>query len=267
MNQKRAAIYKRVSTIEQAKEGYSLDSQEKNLQKYCSFKNYHVVGIYADEGISGKDTINRPSYMSLMSDAKERKFDIVVIWTVSRLSRSVADLYNTWKMLNQYGIEIESQSECFDTSSAMGRAMFGIIAVFSQLESDITSERVKNAARERAEQGKRTCNEVLGYDVCGKDTFAVNERESEIVKYIFDKFVEFRSFSAIAECCKLKCYTGKRGRELKAESVKKILRCPLYVSYNRFLGELYKGQHEPIIELSIYNKVQRLIGGREVNIK
>ena len=257
---RRAALYKRVSTPEQAREGYSLEAQERNLRRYCDYKGYLIVGTYADEGISGRYTANRPDFTRLMADARAHEFDVVVVWSISRLSRSVRDLYNTWGELRNYDVEIESQSESFDTSSAMGRAMFGIIGVFAQLESDVTSERVSAAMRERAEQGKRTCNDVLGYDNCGKDTFTVNGREAEIVRYIYNKYAEFRNLSAVAECCQLSGYTGKRSRPLKAESVKKILTCPIYVGYNRYMGNLYHGQHEPIISLKLYNSVQQALG-------
>lgn len=256
----KAAIYRRVSTEEQAREGYSLDAQYRNLTKYCEYKGYVVVAAYVDEGVSARTTKNRHGFMQMMADAKDGKFNIIVSWSVSRLSRSVADLYNTWERLKQYGVEIESQSENFDTSTAIGTAVFGLIGVFAQLESDITSERVKVAARERAEQGKRTCSDVLGYDRCGKDTLAVNDQEAEIVRYIYGKYIEYRNLSAVAECCRLNGYTGKRGRQLKAESIKKILSCPVYVGCNRFKGELYKGAHEPIITTKTYSKAQRMLG-------
>ncbi len=255
----RAVIYRRVSTEEQAREGYSLAAQKSNLLKYCNLKEYEVVGMYADEGLSGRNIKKRPEFLRMLEDAQQEKFDVIIIWSISRLSRSVADLYNTWVILEKFGVSIESQTEAFDTNTAMGRAMFGLLGVFAQLESDVTSERVKVATRERAEQGKRTCHYILGYDNLGKDSFSINEKESEIIRYIYQKYIEFRNFSAVAECCNLKGYRGKLGKPFKAESIKKILMCPVYIGYNRFKGKLYKGDYKPLIDVKMFDKIQRLL--------
>ena len=255
----RAVIYKRVSTLDQAQEGYSLSAQDTALRKYCVYKGYTIVAEYADEGISGKCTNNRPGFMRMLQDASNKKYDVIVIWSLSRLSRSVSDLYNTWSILNRYNINIESQTENFDTSTAMGKAIFGLLAIFAQLESDLTSERVKFAAHERASQGKRTCNEVLGYDNCGKDTFTINANEAKIVKYIFDQYLQLKNLLTVSEKCDARSYKGKRGKDIKAESVKKILSNPIYVGFNKFHDNLYQGNHDPIINKETYNKVQALL--------
>lgn len=90
-NKKQVAIYIRVSTLDQARDGYSLDAQEKTLRKWCEERKYNVYDLYADKGISGKDIKHRPDINRLLNDAKNGKFDLVLFWALSRFTRSVSD--------------------------------------------------------------------------------------------------------------------------------------------------------------------------------
>lgn len=259
MAKNRVAIYIRVSTLDQVREGYSLDAQEKALRKWCEDKKYIVHDVYADEGISGKDFEHRPEMLRLMNDAKEKCFDIVAFWALSRFTRSVQDLYATLEKFQKWDISMVSHTEAFDTSTPMGRAMIGIIGVFAQLERELTGERVAVAMQERAEQGKRTCNEILGYDNVGKDSFRINEKEAEYVRFCFEKYIERKSLSEVAELCNQKGYRGKRGKKPTAWSIEKILSHPQYCGYNVFHGILYKGDYEPIVSVKTFNKAHSIL--------
>ena len=184
MNKKRVAIYIRVSTLDQAQEGYSLDAQEKTLRKWCDDRKYTIYDLYADRGISGKDIEHRPDMNRLLKDAKKNEFDVVLFWALSRFTRSVSDLYHTMENFQKWNVDMISYTESFDTSTPMGRAMIGIVGVFSQLERELTSERVSAALAERAAQGKRTCSEILGYDLDGRDSFKINTKEAEYVRFV-----------------------------------------------------------------------------------
>ena len=120
MTQKRVAIYIRVSTLDQAEEGYSLEAQEKSLRKWCHDRKYDVYDLYADRGISGKDIDHRPDMTRLLSDARQEKFDLVLFWSLSRFTRSVADLYRTMELLEKHNIDLVSYTESFETSTPMG---------------------------------------------------------------------------------------------------------------------------------------------------
>lgn len=255
----RAAIYVRVSTLDQAREGYSLEAQEASLRKYCRDKGYEIVDLYADRGISGKDIDHRPDMRRLITDAKSGKFDVVVFWALSRFTRSVADLYNVMQILDAHHVALASYTEPFDTTSPIGRAMIGIVGVFAQLERELTGERVRAAMDTRAAHGKRTCGEVLGYDLDGKDSFKINPHEAEYVRYVYDTYLTVKSLSEVAALCQARGYRGKRGKSPTAYTVSVILTRPIYAGYNLYKGQLYKGNHPPIITVDTYNKVQSLL--------
>ena len=255
----RAAIYIRVSTSEQAAEGYSLAAQRKSLMQWCNGRAYDVLDVYADEGISAKDIKHRPAMLQLLSDVQAGEIDVVCVWALSRLTRSVADLYSVWDLFAAHNCGLISYTEAFDTTTPTGRAMMGMLGIFAQMEREFTAERVSAAIAERAAQGKRTCNEILGYDLDGKDSLKINESEAKRVRYIFDRYLDYHSLSAVAELCSLRGYTGKRGRVQTAESIRRVLTCAVYAGYNSYKGQLYKGYHTPIISVGDYNRVQRLL--------
>lgn len=255
----RAALYIRVSTLDQAREGYSLEAQEQSLRKYCSEKGYDVVELYADRGISGKDIDHRPDMQRLLSNAKSDCFDIVIFWALSRFTRSVADLYSIMQIMEQHKVALASYTEPFDTTTPIGRAMIGIVGVFAQLERELTGERVRAAMAVRASHGKRTCHEVLGYDLDGKDSLKINPREAEYVCFIYNTYLKSKSLSDVAALSRALGYRGKRGKEPTAYTVAVILSRPIYAGYNLFKGQLYKGLHQPIVSVEVFNKVQKLL--------
>ena len=263
VKQKIVAIYIRVSTLDQAREGYSLEAQENALRKWCEDRKYQVFEVYADRGISGRDIEHRPEMKRLLQDAKEEKFDMVIFWALSRFTRSVSDLYHTMSLLQAHNIDMMSYTEAFDTSTPMGRAMVGIVGVFAQLERELTGERVRAAMLVRAQKGKRMCSEVLGYELCGKDSLTINPKEAEYVKFCFEKYLERKNISEVAELCRERGYCGKRGKKPTAWSISVILTRPIYCGYNEYCGVAYKGEHEPIIDVDTYNRAQRLLKKQE----
>lgn len=266
VNKKRVAIYIRVSTLDQAQEGYSLDAQEKTLRKWCDDRKYTIYDLYADRGISGKDIEHRPDMNRLLKDAKKNEFDVVLFWALSRFTRSVSDLYHTMENFQKWNVDMISYTESFDTSTPMGRAMIGIVGVFSQLERELTSERVSAALAERAAQGKRTCSEILGYDLDGRDSFKINTKEAEYVRFCFTEYLKRKNLSEVAKEAKEKGYKGKRGKYPTAYSIQKILSRTQYCGYNIFCGEIYKGNYEPIIDVETYNRTISLLKRQGKNI-
>lgn len=258
MNEK-VAIYIRVSTKEQAIDGYSLDAQRNLLTDYCQSRNYEIYNVYSDEGISAKDISHRPGLLSLLDDAKNKCFSKILVWKLTRFSRNIADLTSTCENLDQMGIALVSYSEAFDSGTPAGRMIRSMLGVVAQFEREVTAENVSMTLLERAQQGKRTCNDVLGYDLLGSDSFTINEREAEYVNFVHDQYLLRKNLVEVAEEARKRGFKGRRGKIPTAWSVYKILTCPVYAGYNRFKGKVYKGNYKPIRTLQQYNQVQRLL--------
>ena len=259
---KKVAIYVRVSSLDQAKDGYSLAAQERTLRKYCSDKGYSIYSLYADEGISGKDMVHRPSIQKLMRDAEEKKFDIVLFWALSRFTRSVSDLYQTVYKLNQLNIDLVSYTEAFDTSTPFGRATIGILGVFAQLERELTSERVSFALNEKFEQNKYTPSYMKGY-IKKNGKLQIIKKEAECIELCFNSYIETQSLSETARILNHAGYRGKRGKKFSANSVKVILKNKTYVGYISFKKEEKSGIHECIISAETFNKTQDILKRRK----
>ena len=120
---KRCVSYVRVSTVEQASEGVSLGSQRQIIADYVNRNNYELVGSYGDEGISGRTITKRPGIQKMLADAKEGQFDMVIIWKLSRLGRSMKDVLSIAETLYANNIELYSISESFDISTSTGKMM------------------------------------------------------------------------------------------------------------------------------------------------
>ena len=253
------AIYIRVSTREQALEGYSLDAQEHTLTEYCKSHNYVIVKIYRDEGISAKNVKNRPGLLQLLEDSKAGSFDTILVWKLTRFSRNMADLMTMCEDLDKRGIALVSYSEAFDSTTPAGRMIRSMLGTVAQFEREVTSENVLLAMYERAKQGKRTCSDVLGYDMDGTDSLKINQPEAEYVRFVFDNFLKYKNLSEVAALAREKGYKGKRGCIPQPESIRKILTRPVYCGYYSFRGELFKGNYEPIITVEQYNQAQRLL--------
>jgi DNA invertase Pin-like site-specific DNA recombinase len=141
-----ALVYLRVSTARQASEGVSLEAQEARCRAHAERMGWSVAGVFRDEGLSGKDGVeDRPGLADLIATARARTDAVVVVYSVSRLARRQRLLWNLLDERDGYGLVVSSATEPFDTSTAMGKAMLGMIAVFSQLEADMVSERTKDA--------------------------------------------------------------------------------------------------------------------------
>ena len=129
----KTAIYTRVSTEEQAKEGYSLEVQREHLEAFAKQKGYEIFKVYSDEGISGY-VLERPALKKLIEDAKYKEFDLVLVYKIDRFSRNLKDLLNLADELSCYGIGFKSATEAFDTSTSAGRMMLQQLGSFAEFE-------------------------------------------------------------------------------------------------------------------------------------
>ena len=250
------ALYARVSTQEQANEGYSIDEQVERLKLYCKAHGRTDYKVFIDAGCSGAK-LDRAGLQSMVSDAQAGKLDKVIVYKLDRLSRSQKD--TLWLIEDAFmanGVDFESMTERFDTGTSFGRAMVGILAVFAQLEREQIKERMKLGKQGRARSGKYYCagKQPTGYDVKDKALY-INEFEAMQVREAFERYANGESRRAIAADFMAKGYTTKHGH-ITASSLYHILENPLYKGIIRSDGEEYAGIHEPIVSEELFDRVQ-----------
>ena len=252
----KVAIYVRVSTTSQLEEGYSIDEQKAKLTSYCDIKDWNIYEIYTDGGFSGSNT-ERPALEQLIKDAERKKFDTVLVYKLDRLSRSQKDtLFLIEDVFIKNGIEFLSLQENFDTSTPFGKAMIGLLSVFAQLEREQIKERMQLGKLGRAKAGKSMmwARTSYGYDY-QKETgsLTINPAQSLVVKYIFERYLAGRSITKLRDDLNEK-YPKEISWNYRA--VRGILSNPVYCGYNQYKGQLFPGEHEPIISEDVYKRTQ-----------
>ena len=262
----KVAIYVRVSTTSQAEEGYSIDEQIAKLESYCDIKDWSLYKIYKDAGFSGSN-IERPGLQNLISDAKNKQFDTVLVYKLDRLSRSQKDtLYLIEEIFIKRDISFFSLQENFDTSTAFGKAMIGLLAVFAQLEREQIKERMQLGKLGRAKTGKAMMWSRVAYGYTynkESGSLDINPAEAEIVKIVYDEYLNGRSIS------KIKDYLNENNLNTKARpwyhrAIRQMLRNPVYAGYNQFSGQIFKGDHQPIVSKEDFDRTQEEIKRRQL---
>ena len=260
---KKVFIYVRVSTQEQANEGYSIGEQTERLKSYCEIMGWVVAKVYTDGGYTGANT-DRPALKEMIKDVKAGKADKVLVYKLDRLSRSQKDTLTLIEdIFLKHDTDFVSVSENFDTSTPFGRAMIGILAVFAQLEREQIKERMCMGIEARAKQGKFHGSNVVpvGYNYID-DMLVVNEYEAMQIRELFNLYLSGLTFKRIADALDNAGYTHKKGKWLW-QTVKYVLSNELYIGYTRHKGNLYKGTHEPIIDDETFYKVQEIKNQRK----
>ena len=256
---KKVAIYVRVSTQEQAVEGYSISEQIDRLTKFCEAHSWKIYKVYTDPGFSGGN-MNRPSLQKLFADCTQKRFDTVLVYKLDRLSRSQKDtLYIIEDLFLTNHVDFISMSENFDTSTPFGRAMIGILSVFAQLEREQIKERMAMGREGRAKQGKwhGGGNVPIGYDFIN-DYLIPNEYEAAQVKQIFDLAIRGYSYSDIARS--MSGYTTKYGPyKVGYNTISLILQNPIYIGKIKTNTGYINGIHEPLIDETTFNEVQKKV--------
>lgn len=283
------AIYCRVSTIEQAEEGYSIDEQERLLRDWCNKMNYSVYKVYSDRGISGKDIKNRPALRELLKDAEERKFQMVISWKINRISRKLSDVLKIVDILEQNNIAFNSYSEQFDNSTPAGKMQFQMMALIGEFERGTIAQNVKMGMCAKAKSGEWCGGQVLGYDLVPvenqegakrrKSKLTINKKEAESVRFIFNEYVSGKGYKAITNQLNKLGYKTKKGNDFSVGSIREILTNPVYIGKVRYNVRqnwsekrrrninanpiITDGLHEPIIDESLWDKVQAIMESKK----
>lgn len=256
----KAALYTRVSTLEQAQEGYSLDAQLEKLKNYVNYQNYDIYDTYIDDGYSAS-SLNRPNIQRLINDIKTYKINIVLVYKLDRLSRKTKDILELLDLFEKYNVTLFSLTENLDLSSPFGRAALKISATFSELERENIIERTTLGKDQRGKSGYLMANRNNPYGYTyNKDTkhFDINEKQVEIIKDIFSKYIDGYTFRKLYDYCKI-TYPDETYFN-NAMCCKAIIHRPMYAGYYAYKGELIKGKNfEPIISMETYLKAQQCL--------
>ncbi|MCB2292014.1 recombinase family protein [Clostridium algoriphilum] len=266
-----AAIYSRKSKF--TGKGESIINQIELCKREGSHLNIEKFIIYEDEGFSGKN-IKRPQFQKMLSDAKQKKFDVLICYRLDRISRNISDFTSLINELDSLHISFISVNEQFDTSTPMGRAMMYIASVFAQLERETIGERVRDNMLELAKNGRWLGGQTpLGYeskklpylDAQFKEktmyTLSQVKDELDVVKLIYNKYLQYKSISQVFIFIFSKNIKTKNGVDFNKKRIQLILRNPLYVRANdnvlnhlSFIGMNVMGTADDKHGILTYNK-------------
>lgn len=262
-------IYVRVSTEEQAKEGFSIRAQEQKLKDYARIKEWAIHKIYIDEGISGKNITDRPQINQLIKDIKKGLVKNVLIFKIDRLTRNTSDLIYLINLFNEYNCAFNSLCESIDTQTPSGRMFIKIIGIFAEFERENIVERTKLGFERKVKEGYSLCTRTASYGYTrniGDKIQKINEKEAVIVREVFDMFVHHgKSFLDIAKNLNERNIPTKENSVWIARSIRNMLTNCNYIGKVRYATKdeernfEVQGNHEPIISNELYEEAQELI--------
>jgi len=249
----RAALYVRVSTEDQARDGFSLDAQTKRLQAYCKVRGWEIADIYRDEGFSGTNT-GRPEYQRMMEEMS--RWDVLLVLKMDRIHRNSVNFAAMMANLEKNSKEFNSLTEQFDTTTAMGRFVMDIVQRIAQLESEQIGERVLVGMTKKAETGVGPLGSGHPYGyVYSEGKLVVVEAEAAVVRRIFDLYANGSSMQTIADTLNNANLPSKTGICWSRQTICNILHNPLYAGYQDWNGIVRPGAQEAIVPVDVYESV------------
>ncbi len=273
----RVVVYLRVSTEDQAKEGYSIPAQRERLEAFAKSQGWVIVDYYIEEGQSAKD-LNRFEMQRLLTNIKkgDSGIDIVLVYRLDRLTRSVLDLYTLLKIFEENNVHFRSATEVYDTTTAMGRLFITLVAALAQWERENLAERVRMGLAEMVRQGRRPgSTEPYGYSYGENGGLEINPVEAEVIKTIFQLYNSGMGARGIVRLLNNpECPTPtKFNKKWADKTILQILTNPLYTGrfiWGRPYTErstaktvkeeyIHAGDHEPIIDIDTWETTQRIL--------
>jgi DNA invertase Pin-like site-specific DNA recombinase len=221
---KKAVGYARVSTVDQANEGVSLETQVEKIKAYCQLNDLTLAGVFVDAGISGAKVANRPELQSALQLVCSERSTLVV-YSLSRLCRSTRHTIEIAESLGRVGSDLVSLTEKIDTSSASGKMLFRLLSVLGEFERDIISERTKAALAHKKSKGERVGEIPIGYNVDSKGSMVSAPDELQTIKLICELHESGQSLRGIAdELTRKKIATKKGGERWKHSTIQRVLK-------------------------------------------
>lgn len=280
---KKCFLYLRVSTEMQV-DGYSLEAQKNCLKKFAEREELVIAGVYEDAGKSGKSIEGRPAFRRMLSDIESGAgIDYVMVYKLSRFGRNAADILNSLELLQTYDVNLICIEEGIDSSQTSGKLLISVLSAVAEIERENILEQTMNGRREKARQGKWNGGPApYGYMI-KDEILSINEEEAEIVRTIYDKYVNTRlGYSGIAKYFNLQGIKKTPRKEsdieeFSAHFIQLLIDNPVYcgkIAYGRRIKERVKGkkneyklvkqkeyclvdgQHEGIISEELWQKAQ-----------
>lgn len=262
---KRCAVYVRKSTEQGLEQQYnSLDAQRDSALAYIKSQEangWQFTKEYRDGGFSGGN-INRPALHELIADIKADKVDLVIVYKIDRLSRSLADFAKLHNLFESHNVGFISVTQQLDTSNATGRMMMNILCSFAQFEREMLRDRVRDKLHASLKIGLFMGGRVpFGYNV--KDHKLVPNKHADLIKDIYRRFMRSRSAERMAAYLNGLGIKRDPGKKWTAGMVKTLLKDPRYMGKNRCAGELYEGKHPALIDVDTWERAQEILNRRK----
>src|SRR6266540_5783304 len=277
----RCAIYTRVSTDQGLDQDFnSLDAQSDASQAYIRSQVHagwsQIRTRYDDGGYSGGNT-DRPALKHLLEDVKAGKVDVIVVYKVDRLTRSLADFAKLVQLFDQRGVSFVSVTQQFNTTTSMGRLTLNVLLSFAQFEREVTGERIRDKIAASKKKGMWMGGlPPLGYE-CRDHKLIVVDSEADIVRHIFRRYAALGSVRLLKEELdaneiRSKCRTSSTGRSWGG---KPLARGALYWMLQNWIyrgeithrGQHYPGEHKPIIDEALWDEVQAKLAANAVSAR
>ena len=265
----RCAIYTRKSSEEGLEQSFnSLDAQREACAAYIESQRHEgwkvIDTLYDDGGYSGGSMV-RPALMTLLQDLQAGKVDVVVVYKVDRLTRSLADFAKIVELFDRHRVSFVSVTQQFNTTSSMGRLTLNVLLSFAQFEREVTGERIRDKIAASKKKGMWMGGPVpLGYDL-GDRKLLVNKAEAELVRRIYERYIALgcvRKLRAelIAKGVKSKVRISRGGKKsggmlYSRGALYEILRNHLYVGEIAHKGAVHAGEHEGLVPRKVWDTV------------
>jgi site-specific DNA recombinase len=259
----RIATYTRISTDEDH-QPYSLEAQSGRLRSYIeSQEGWELAREFSDQA-SGATT-ERPSLQRALTEARARRFDLLLVYRVDRLARSVRGLAGLLEQLDQAGVSFRSATEPFDTATPSGRMMVQMLGVFAEFERATIIDRVIAGMERKAARGEWTAGSApYGYEVDPESSYlAPNPTEAPLVPVIFDRYARDRmGAKAVAGWLNDRGYRTRAGRPWNHMAVLTVLRNRAYLGEIYFRGVYHRAPHPPLVDRETYDLTQQVLEAR-----
>ena len=272
-NRKRCAVYCRVSSDERLDQEFnSIDAQKEAGHAYIASQRAEgwipVADDYDDPGYSGGNT-DRPALKRLLADIERGLIDIVVVYKIDRLTRSLADFAKMVDVFDQHDVSFSAVTQQINSATSMGRLMLNVLLSFAQFEREVTSERIRDKIAAAKRKGMWMGGvPSIGYDVVNRQ-LVVNDAEAAVVRRIFAEMLTIGSPTQIAanltaEGITTKAWTTQEGQtrsgtRIDKKYLHKLLRNRIYLGELSHKGNWYPGAHPPIIDRALWDKVHAVL--------